>query len=523
MTFLALVSKGFSTYYVRTYSNRFLLNIRRLGFYSDFNVTGNQAKFNTSRAAINNELNLWRTNIVPLFTTGPGTRMTTDVYDWTGSDYAVKRINAFESTSMIENYGRGIYENTFGIFSNKTAAYYTPNVRFFFDNIWTLFNFWTDVRDAQFIEHETSIGLLRAGFIACISAIGVFTVIFALVSPFFSLSSFRARQYRIMDLLTRLPKKPVLDALTRIEEEIELLALDETQLVSSKSVLNSNSSKWTFVLPGRYLLAITFFLILTGVKVFFVLNHVDTTMVIPRIYEPLIFLKNLCPTLNRYMWDMFEDDPTTYALGRPRVKAEFTKTLSLFEENTRLLGIRLADHLPPKASTNDTIFKVWRAGVCYADPKNASIPCGSRTFKPEVGFTYQLATSGVEFQLNTMIQTVKKYIDGEEYKLKTASPSLQLYELLWPDVFNNFELLVKEYNEYSATSTMIATAVLFTLSAGVVLSFGVYYYLGFWGTFKKYTGGNHQLVSLVYMIHASERVKNPDLNTFIESAGASIN
>jgi hypothetical protein len=38
---------------------------------------------------------------------------------------------------------------------------------------------------------------------------------------------------------------------------------------------------------------------------------------------------------------MFEDDSTTYALGRPRVKAEFEKTIKLFEYNVALLRERL--------------------------------------------------------------------------------------------------------------------------------------------------------------------------------------
>jgi hypothetical protein len=122
-----------------------------------------------------------------------------------------------------------------------------------------------------------------------------------------------------------------------------------------------------------------------------------------------------------------------------------------------------------------------------------------------------------------MVQTLRTYIDSDEYTKKTNSISLQLYEMLWPDVFRNFEFLVDEYNAYSAASTNTATAVLFTLSAGVLASFGVYYFLGFYGTFRKFTGSNHQLVSLVYMIPSAERVKSADINTFIESAGASIN
>ena len=326
-----------------------------------------------------------------------------------------------------------------------------------------------------------------------------------------------------MELLLRLPKKPVLDILTTIEEEIELLAIDDSQLITSKSVLNDTTQKWNFVLSVRYLLAITFFFVLTAVKVYFVVQHVDTTIVIPRIYEPLILLKNLEPTIDRYLWDTFELDPTTYALGRPRVVAELSKTLTIFEENIAKLRERLVNHLPPKLGDDDSIYKIWRKGLCYAGNGVNDTACTSATYRPDIGYTYQLATSGLEFQLYTLVQSARNFIAYEDWNQKTASKTFQLYEVMFPQTFNNFEFLVRQYNDYSSKSTVTATVVLFTLAAGVVVSFGIYYYLGFWSSYTLYTGGNHQLICIVFMVNSADRLKHPDLNTFVESAGASIN
>ncbi len=83
----------------------------------------------------------------------------------------------------------------------------------------------------------------------------------------------------------KLPKKPVLEVITTIEEEIEVIATDEKQLISGKGMVNDNSKRWTFVLPGRYLLAILLFYIVNVIKVYFVVSHVDSTVAIPAIYE----------------------------------------------------------------------------------------------------------------------------------------------------------------------------------------------------------------------------------------------
>jgi hypothetical protein len=73
--------------------------------------------------------------------------------------------------------------------------------------------------------------------------------------------------------------------LTTIEEEIENIAIDESQTVSAKSIMNDASKRWTFILPGKYLLAITLFYIVNVVKVYFVVSHVDRTVIVPSIYD----------------------------------------------------------------------------------------------------------------------------------------------------------------------------------------------------------------------------------------------
>ncbi len=86
-------------------------------------------------------------------------------------------------------------------------------------------------------------------------------------------------------MLLRLPKKPVLEILTTVEEEIENIAIDEKQLVSGKSIMNDTGKRWKFALSGRYLLAILLFYIVNVTKVYFVVSHVDRTVIVPSVYD----------------------------------------------------------------------------------------------------------------------------------------------------------------------------------------------------------------------------------------------
>ena len=83
----------------------------------------------------------------------------------------------------------------------------------------------------------------------------------------------------------KLNKKTIMDIITTLEEETEVIAVDDQQIVSGKGALNDTNRRWKFVLPGRYLLAILAFYIVNVVKVYFVVSHVDSTVKIPSIYD----------------------------------------------------------------------------------------------------------------------------------------------------------------------------------------------------------------------------------------------
>ena len=90
---------------------------------------------------------------------------------------------------------------------------------------------------------------------------------------------------KIIELLLKLPKKPVLEIITTIEEEIELIAVDDKSLISGKTSISDSSKRSTFILSGRYLIAIFLFYVINVVKVYFVVNNTNVTVIIPSIYD----------------------------------------------------------------------------------------------------------------------------------------------------------------------------------------------------------------------------------------------
>ena len=93
------------------------------------------------------------------------------------------------------------------------------------------------------------------------------------------------RQGRILELLLKLPRKAILDIVTQVEEEIEVMATDDSHAVSSKGATLGEEKRWKFILPAKFLIALVAFYIVNVVKVYFVVSHVDNTVVIPTIYD----------------------------------------------------------------------------------------------------------------------------------------------------------------------------------------------------------------------------------------------
>jgi hypothetical protein len=234
-------------------------------------------------------------------------------------------------------------------------------------------------------------------------------------------------------------------------------------------------------------------------------------------------MESLAQKINRYTYDVFDTvDTVTYSPDK--AMAEMRSAIEEAEDSLRELNFMLASHLPPQAPEDDPIYIYWRKGACFLVPKER---CDTFPYDKEVGYTKELATSGLDSQIYTFIQTASKYLDSKLYSQKTSSNSFKLIEYLNSAFYEEkppfFSVIIDEFNKYSEKSTGTATAVLFSLAAGVFIAFGVYYYIGFSVASKKFSNNNRLLICMVFSVNQADRMKNQELNTFVESAGSSIN
>ncbi len=189
MTDDALKNGGFSSLLSRTTLQRFGFHIRRLNFYTAINDTYYVKKI---REDLYDDLKLWRTDVMKLYTSGPGTVMKTNVRIWDGEQYRVEKKSALDLSILIENAAQYVNQ-TANLFDNRAVGLKNPNVRFIFDNANYVTDFFTDVRKVEINNYIGGINFLRTALLACKISIAVLSFIFSLVMPYFSYHSFIAR------------------------------------------------------------------------------------------------------------------------------------------------------------------------------------------------------------------------------------------------------------------------------------------------------------------------------------------
>jgi hypothetical protein len=229
-------------------------------------------------------------------------------------------------------------------------------------------------------------------------------------------------------------------------------------------------------------------------------------------------MQALSQRMHRLSYDVFDEDTFTYSPGR--AKADFREIIEHCKDEIERLNVLLSPHLPPAAPTDDPIYKYWRKGACFLETEEL---CDTYPYNETIGYTKSLATSGLEHQLYTFVEAANVFLNEKQYLNQTNSKAFKLMEYLNKAFYDDLRILVREFNGYSEKSTVAATAVLFSLAACVFISFGIYYHIGFSQAAKRFEAANRQLIYLVFSVNLADRTKNADLNTFVESSGASIN
>ena len=127
-----------------------------------------------------------------LYNSGPGSYMQNSLRLWNGEEYLVEKRTGLEISIMIENSIQYI-NHTSDLFKDQSKALKNPNVRFILDNVNSIANYLTLVRDVEIDDYRAFITLLRTALLCCKSSIAILAFLFSLVIPYFSYNSFLAR------------------------------------------------------------------------------------------------------------------------------------------------------------------------------------------------------------------------------------------------------------------------------------------------------------------------------------------
>ena len=228
-------------------------------------------------------------------------------------------------------------------------------------------------------------------------------------------------------------------------------------------------------------------------------------------------MQSISQAVHRYTYDLVDNDPITYTQGSSL--AGMLKMINTGKETLADITKQLEPHIPPNTGVDDKVYVYWRLGECMRADKQ----CDTATYHNDVGYTKDLAKSGLEHQIYKFLETADSYIYEGQYQQATSAPTFQLIKYMNDDFYTFFNQLIESFNQYAADSTIVATAVLFSLATCVFISFDIYYQIGFSRASDKFFQNNRQLICLVFMVSQADRIKNQDLNTFVESSGASVN
>jgi hypothetical protein len=111
----------------RQLSQRFIKSIRLMGISYE---NEDWHTYNSSLHVLKADYNTWVMTVLPAYTYGPATYTMLRLDVWDGSEYRIQTVTGAEAAQIVLEVVQEIIEDEATLFTNKTAAYLSPHVRF---------------------------------------------------------------------------------------------------------------------------------------------------------------------------------------------------------------------------------------------------------------------------------------------------------------------------------------------------------------------------------------------------------
>jgi hypothetical protein len=168
---------------------------------------------------------------------------------------------------------------------------------------------------------------------------------------------------------------------------------------------------------------------------------------------------------------MIERDEYTNSYSGPEVKYRIGHFD--IEAVTDEINTAMARYVPPAVPETAQSYILARVGTCFTSP---TVCNSNKTYDPEIGFTKELATSGLDTQFATFMSALDKFFD--ERQLTFNSTSYQLMERMANEFVSSFNVLLNELTRVTDSKTANSVSLLAVLSALVFVMLSCSYIFG---------------------------------------------
>jgi hypothetical protein len=169
--------------------------------------------------------------------------------------------------------------------------------------------------------------------------------------------------------------------------------------------------------------------------------------------------------------DVIENDPITYVVGE--AQALLLDSYMQCQKVNDELNTLYANHIPPAVPETDKVYQLLRKGGCF---RNTQEECDNEHYNNVIGYTKELATSGLDIQVQAFMSAAKSFMDNGTFSM--TSPYYQLLDILQDNFQTFFAHVLDEYNNSADSKASKETSIMFALMALSILSFGAFSYVG---------------------------------------------
>lgn len=171
----------------------------------------------------------------------------------------------------------------------------------------------------------------------------------------------------------------------------------------------------------------------------------------------------------RLVIEVWENDTTSFTYGASQV-AMLNNILEITDINKDLVTM-FAPYLPPNTPKTSNLNIALRTGRCFYKDLSR---CDTEVYDNPIGFTRQLATSGIDIQMEVILDASTHYVVGGNYGMNTTKAKL-IQRMAFQFITTLDFVIISLTTFYDSRSSYVASLFFGLAAANVVLILALFY------------------------------------------------